>query len=654
VPPRTEIPALPSSLAPLPGESLPGYLLRLAWRLELPPARIAGLCGLAGRLDHRQVQVDYLICLPPDTAARFSRAAGLTAGEAAGLTLSRFSHSYPLAARQGSGTVMNAYTGTWAASFSSRYCPQCLADGARRPEGSFGGAWQLDWHLPAVFACAVHRKLLEHACPACGSALNSDRRGRVTLISRPDAAGLHPHQCRNPDGAGGEGRQQREPICGGRLDAPPAPSRGQLPPADLDRLLALQEKTRQRLDAGADGGPGGGTAYFTDLVATARLLILGWPEGAGLAGSGALASLIDEHASPVRSALSAARDKTERPRRARRDVNIWGAPASPAQCGALILAADAAISGTDQAGLRDRIQSLAAAAARSHPVQFRFVRTMDTSPAYRRAIAPRGYGLRHAAARPGLLPPSRECLFTIEEVPPLLPQQRHDDHLADLAARIPGPRTARTPRHLRRLASLKLAEMTAGGTWRQCAEQLGIPAGSAERSVEVLRSQLGTGGLWEEFDEITEQIARALDEDEQRVNYARRRRALEQWHIPASHWEAVCAGTRRGSGPRIGPQDPAIGTVLIWESTTQADHLHSPLLTSMRRDGTARALNTKIARFRTPAARRGSRLVILNRIEKYAALLARQCDDHVGTNITLDELLPWEPPRQQASPDARS
>ncbi|MCW2936319.1 MAG: hypothetical protein JWM19_7281 [Actinomycetia bacterium] len=33
--------------------------------------------------------------------------------------------------------------------------------------------------------------------------------------------------------------------------------------------------------------------------------------------------------------------------------------------------------------------------------------------------------------------------------------------------------------------------------------------------------------------------------------------------------------------PRIGPQDPAIGTVLTWESITQAEHLHGPLLTRM-------------------------------------------------------------------------
>ncbi|MCW2936318.1 MAG: hypothetical protein JWM19_7280 [Actinomycetia bacterium] len=48
--------------------------------------------------------------------------------------------------------------------------------------------------------------------------------------------------------------------------------------------------------------------------------------------------------------------------------------------------------------------------------------------------------------------------------------------------------------------------------------------------------------------------------------------------------------------------------------------------------------------FRTPSARTGTCLVILNLIEKYAALLARQCDDHASTDIGLDELLPWEAP----------
>src|SRR5260370_15052265 len=37
---------LSRSLIPVPGESLPGFLLRLSYRLNLPPARLAELAGL--------------------------------------------------------------------------------------------------------------------------------------------------------------------------------------------------------------------------------------------------------------------------------------------------------------------------------------------------------------------------------------------------------------------------------------------------------------------------------------------------------------------------------------------------------------------------------------------------------------------------------
>jgi hypothetical protein len=90
------------------------------------------------------------------------------------------------------------------------------------------------------------------------------------------------------------------------------------------------------------------------------------------------------------------------------------------------------------------------------------------------------------------------------------------------------------------------------------------------------------------------------------------------------------------------PPDPAIGTVLIWESITQGDHLHSPLLTRMRREGTGRSLNDKIALFRTPAARKGPHLIVLKRIEKYTTLLARNCDVRNSTEIDPSDLLPWD------------
>lgn len=43
-----------------------------------------------------------------------------------------------------------------------------------------------------------------------------------------------------------------------------------------------------------------------------------------------------------------------------------------------------------------------------------------------------------------------------------------------------------------------------------------------------------------------------------------------------------------------------------------------------------------------PSDRKGSHLIILNRIEKYAAVLAKQCDDRASTDIDLGGLLPWE------------
>jgi hypothetical protein len=46
--------SLPRSLDPLPDESLPGYVLRLAHRLDRSPARIIELTGLAETLLTKQ------------------------------------------------------------------------------------------------------------------------------------------------------------------------------------------------------------------------------------------------------------------------------------------------------------------------------------------------------------------------------------------------------------------------------------------------------------------------------------------------------------------------------------------------------------------------------------------------------------------------
>ncbi|MGW2274201.1 hypothetical protein, partial [Streptomyces yangpuensis] len=72
-----------------------------------------------------------------------------------------------------------------------------------------------------------------------------------------------------------------------------------------------------------------------------------------------------------------------------------------------------------------------------------------------------------------------------EEVPQLLPQAWFDDHLAYLIDHMQQVNSS-TVRHLRRAASLKLMEMTAGGTWAECAKTLGTLRGSVVSTFDAL------------------------------------------------------------------------------------------------------------------------------------------------------------------------
>jgi hypothetical protein len=75
------------SLVPIPGESLPGFLLRLSFRLGLPPAGLAELSGLAPAGRGARLSVILLTGIPEPASRAFTLMTRLTGRQAAQLGL---------------------------------------------------------------------------------------------------------------------------------------------------------------------------------------------------------------------------------------------------------------------------------------------------------------------------------------------------------------------------------------------------------------------------------------------------------------------------------------------------------------------------------------------------------------------------------------
>ena len=629
---------LARSLAPLPEESLPGFLLRLACRLERSPARIGELCGLSTM--HRRLSAGYLLTLPPHVGGALAGAARLSSAEAQGLTLagSGLTSTYsPLrTTRLDQSRNHAAARRRWAVDLSSRFCPQCLAGDGSPVQDALGGAWKLRWHLPVVFACTKHSTLLSSTCPQCGNLANRPpRTERPGLLMQRAAVGLHPAQCRQPLGGPRSAPTESHHCCGGRLDQS-ASKKPLLTSGDLDRVLAAQLHIERELFTAPAQGAENDPYFFLDLIAVAQLIKCSWPSGVSLVGSARFCELIDSHAVAI----------TRQPEQARgRDYplsNPWPAPDDAVQCAALLVTAVETLSLRHEgdAEFRDRVHPLARAAfERLTPNQAASFRRMDFSPALARALARKFNGFHRAGGHPGsnLRTPSRECLFAIEHVPALLPTAWWDLHSTALRGRMASP-TNWNIRHLRRAAALKLAEMAAGGTWSECAEALGIPWATAQQSLRVLKRILEPTQSRAEFDRLVELIARNLDSDPQRIDYANRRRSLLRWSLSKEAWSEVSHGLKTLGGARTSPS-PAAATALVWAQVTQGDYLHSPVLRDLRSSGrdTQHVVASVNQILRAACHRKGEKALLLDRLGCYASRLAHVCDQTRGSRPMTDE-----------------
>ena len=165
----------------------------------------------------------------------------LTGAQAAQLGMGTWHERYPpvIASPESKARGARRLDGRLILAPATRYCPECLAGDGSAIQESFGGPWLKAWHLPVVFACPVHKRLLEHLCPECGQVVRGRRPGSNPALL---PAMLAP-DCIPPSAARRSPRVGTAPACcGARLDQD-----SQRRPASPG-LIALQDKILGLLD----------------------------------------------------------------------------------------------------------------------------------------------------------------------------------------------------------------------------------------------------------------------------------------------------------------------------------------------------------------------------------------------------------------------
>jgi hypothetical protein len=571
------------SLAPVPGESLPGFLLRLSFRLNLPPAQLAGLTGLAtaGNSTNRLPAV-LMTGIPEPGRRIFTRMTRLTDSQVTGLGLAAWQERYPLPSWL-PGKRHSLPADRWSLfAPATRYCPECLAGDGSAIQESFGGPWLKAWHLPVVFACPAHQRLLEHRCPECGQAVRAGPGGRAShaLLPMMSVAGLHPAQCRT-DLAPDRSSRSRPACCGARLDH--AGPRQHASPG----LLALQGKILGLLDrdgpastvsAGLPAPPG---SYFADLRALSLLACSTWPAARHLSPSQETAAAIDQHITSLR--------QQEAEQQARSPASIARTappPLDAAVSAGLAHIADRILAGTPdevRGQLRLLLPSTAREAGRTNWARWVTLSAVPCSeglqaaydPLLRRFTTPFGQPRGRSSA---VLHAAR---WGPENVPALIPQDwyaRHFRPLADVS-----------PILARRTAALRLVQMVAGGSLAEAARFLGISSGDGSWPRQGGRIYSAAGlvhsGARQQpdpfgFEAGLRSLARELSAPgTPLVNYQRRRQALQTWSIDERTWGSLVARLPSISRPQaseLGDRKRQIASVYVWVRVTSGEPSSAP------------------------------------------------------------------------------
>ncbi|MGW1711021.1 TniQ family protein [Streptomyces sp. NPDC002206] len=426
------------SLPPLQDESLTGFLLRLAFRLETSPAELVVRTGLTDRAHLAALPMPLLIGLAAERRHTFARMIRAGDAEVSAMLLDAHSDRYPPAqpAASGRNGMVNQQQ-RWLFMHATRYCPRCLAGRGNPIERAFGGAWKKSWRLPPVFACLEHRRFLEHACPACNSlVLHTATRSGVRHMPRWREDSLHPAQC----------RAFLDGTCGNRLDQKPDPAK-RLPPK-------YQEFQQFLLDLLAPSGPGTVEVlghqttpahYFNDLRSTCHLLRSSWPNSRPFLASRELiatleAGLVDSEGNVSQSRF--VRTVSDTPLLAARPH------------ASLLLAADRLLRPSDPDAFAGHVRALITDADR-RPSKVGWTRAfLDTRPHCSEGFLQAVSSVLHTYARGNLARNLKEPVHATRFRPEHIPQFLEEDWYQRYFAGMEGIATV----HLRRTAALRLCQ----------------------------------------------------------------------------------------------------------------------------------------------------------------------------------------------------
>ncbi|QJS12041.1 TniQ family protein [Streptomyces argyrophyllae] len=562
---------LARSLAPLPDESLPGFLLRLAFRLDTSPSELSIRTGLTDRPNLAVLPTPLLIGLAQERRHTFARMVKAADTEVGAMLLDTYSSRYPHAQPSPSGrNGLANHQHRWLFMHATRYCPQCLAGEKNPLEREFGGPWKKSWRLPPVFSCLEHRQFLEHSCPACESpVLHTATRSGVRHMPRWREDGLHPAQCREFIGG----------LCGHRLDRDAPPARKL--PAEYQKFqtflldLLNPHSTASVQVLGHSTTP---AHYFTDLRTACLILRTSWPSSRHLLDNQELETLLDAGPSAEERTLS-------RSKFARTASDMPHLAAQPNA--ALLLAADRLLRPNDVDTFAGHLRTL----LNGHdlrPSKVSWARAfLDIRPQCSEGFLQAVSSVVHTYARPNLARNLKQPIRTSRFRPEHIPQFLQEDWYQKYFAHMDGISTV----HLRRTVALRLCQTASGGSIQKAADRLSMflsnPAVTARLAESPKRVHRWARKRPDplEFETAIRDLAAELDSRDDLIDYEQRRKKLKAWCIGPEPWKVIASriavpagGYAPGGGFAIDLSDRKrnIASVILWSLMTQGEHVLAP------------------------------------------------------------------------------